>query len=284
MKLKFILTILILVLLSQYTRADLIVTTVDSEPKVIEPGDTATLMITLKNLNDDDVENVRVKLDLTNVPFAPTKSGLEGYIKEIGEDKERSVYFDIMTLSDAKTGTYKIPINIESNNTQTKGDVIALKVWSKPIVEVLLDSSEIIEAGQTGTIMVKIVNKGLTDVTFLNVRLLRSNSYEILSSDNVYIGNLDSDDYETVEFKLYIKENQDKTNKKLETLPVYVEYKDLDNKLYTTTIPLFLNLYTSSEARQYGLVKSTRLWYALPILIIVYLIYRWRARKRRDAS
>jgi len=283
MKIKLILILLILVLLSQYALADLIVTTVDSEPKIIQPGDSATLTVTVKNLDEDDVENVRVKLDLTNLPFAPTKSGLEGYIKEIGENKERSVYFDIMTLSDAKTGVYKIPIKIESNNTQTKEDVIALKIWSKPLVEVLIDSSEIVKAGQTGTIIIKIVNKGLTDVTFLNTRLLRSNSYEILSSDSVYIGNLDSDDYETVEFKLYIKENPG-TVKKLETLPVYIEYKDLDNKLYTTIIPLFLNLYTASEARQYGLVKSTRLWYALPILIIVYFIYRRRAKKRKDAS
>jgi len=73
----------------------------------------------------------------------------------------------------------------------------------------------------TGTVSIKFVNKGATDARFLNIILKKSDDYETISSDNVYIGDLDSDDYETADFKINVKRlKSSKLN-----IPVHFEFQ-----------------------------------------------------------
>jgi len=129
---------------------------------------------------------------------------------------------------------------------------------------------------------VKIVNKGLPDMKFVNVRLFNSSKYRIISPSEVYIGNIDSDDYETADFKLYIEKNSDKKV----ILPLAVEYKDANNKNYKNIVNLELPLYSSSEAKKLGLSEGNGnfKWVLLVILAAAgFFGYRyWKKKKKHN--
>ena len=69
----------------------------------------------------------------------------------------------------------------------------------------------------------------LIDIKFLNVKLDKAEGYKVLSPYEVYIGNIDSDDYETADFKI----NVDKASKEKVILPLTIEYNDANNQEYT---------------------------------------------------
>jgi DNA-dependent RNA polymerase auxiliary subunit epsilon len=95
------------------------------------------------------------------------------------------------------------------------------------------------------------------------------------------VGNIDSDDYETAEFTLFVKN----TKEKKVVLPVTLEYKDGNNVEYIDKLNLELLQYSTSEAKKFGLVKGNgKVGFFVIILIVVagIFIYRkWRKGKKR---
>ena len=120
-------------------------------------------------------------------------------------------------------------------------------VGERPDLVVNLDSTDLNTAGKKGTATLRFVNKGTNNIKFAYVTLEESEQYEILSAANTYIGKIDSDDYETIDFDLYI--GQDETEV---SLPVTIEYKDANNKDYKEEIKVALPIYTAAEAKKYG--------------------------------
>ena len=117
-------------------------------------------------------------------------------------------------------------------------------------------------------------------LSFVYTTLLESDDYAIISSPKVYVGNIDSDDYETAEFTIYVT----KVKEKEIDLPMLVEYKDDNNKGYSRRINLGLRLYSSTEAKKLGLVKSSK-FVGISIAIVIVVIgllayYYWKKEKK----
>ena len=116
---------------------------------------------------------------------------------------EKIMNFDLIALPDAEGGIYKIPIEItytdEAGTSYTKDDYISLKLSSTPDLLIHVDSSEINADMKSGTVVLKIINRGLTNIKLLTAELDEGEGYEIMSQPEVYVGNIDSDDYETVD-------------------------------------------------------------------------------------
>jgi len=76
--------------------------------------------------------------------------------------------FDLVTLPEADGGIYKIPLTItytdESGESYSKEDIIGLSVSSSPDLLITIDNSEIGKKTKTGNIVIKIVNRGLTNI------------------------------------------------------------------------------------------------------------------------
>jgi len=158
--------------------------------------------------------------------------------------------------------------------------IVALVVGVEPDISVYVDTTSVYTAGSTGDISVKIVNKGLSDLKFLNVKLDKSEKYKVLSPYEVYIGNIDSDDYETADFKLSIEKTKDK---KL-LLPIVIEYKDANNQEYTKNMNIELTLYTKSEAKKLGLVEGNGTSWVLVAVILLaagFFAYRYWKKRRK---
>src|SRR3989344_4116682 len=193
----------------------------------------------------------------------------------IRDDDEETVRFDLVVLPDASPQIYKIPIKISYNDT-IKTSLISLEVTAIAKLDLILEESELVKVNDKGTVTLKFVNSGLTQIKFLKVTLPDGLSYEILSPKSLYIGEVDIDDFETEEFLIISKIKNPQ-------LVINLEYTDSNNNEFKETKSLDLNVYSLEEAKQLGLIKTnfTGIWIILVILIVVGIVlYRIFRRKK----
>ena len=256
-------------------------------PEAIAPGERAMLLITIKNYATSLLKDVKVVVELgksgdVETPFSPVGSTNEKVISSIDPQSSESIEFDLIADPDAKSDTYKIPLRIQYsdvlNKNYSKTNTLSLVVGTEPDISVYIESTTIYTPDNTGEATIKIVNKGLTDIKFLSIKLSNGAGYKILSPYEVYIGNIDSDDYETVDYKLSVE----KTTEKKLVLPLTIEYKDANNQNYKKNVNVELPLYTRSEAKKFGLVKGNgKVYYYLAIIAIVLAFFGYRRWKKR---
>ena len=279
---KIILLIALVLLLSNYVYADSItIDSVDVNPARIEPGNSTKIIIRLQNQGDKDIDDIKVSLDLSSneLPFAPIDSAAQKIIDEIQEGDFEEVIFTIKVASEARSQIYKIPLVIsykEDEQLVTETSIIGVEVSSIPVIEVAIEESEVYKLNQAGDVTIRFVNKGLGDIKFLSVKLPKNAFYDILSTDSFYVGNIEPDDFETVDFKMNFKG-------KVNSLKVLVEYRDSNNKLYKKTYSLPITLYTQEEAYTLGLEKKSNPFLLIgivAIIIIIILVLRLRRRKK----
>ncbi len=252
-------------------------------PSMINPGEVSRIDINLENLALSFLKEVKVKLNIDDIPFATIGSTNRKIIKQIEADSTAMVSFNIMAEPDAESQLYKVPIELEYNDRlgvkYNKTEIVGLIVGAEPDLSVIIDDSEIYNSGGTGEVSIKLTNKGVTDIKFVNLMLL-DGEYTILSPEEVYVGNIDSDDYETADFNLKL----DKLKTEEVALPLILEYKDANNNEYKEEIRLPLKLYSSSDAKAIGVKKGNSTVGIVIVLIIVvggFFIYRrWRKKKK----
>lgn len=266
----------------------LIIESVNTVPNQISPGKDATIYIIIKNDLEDDITDFNAKLDLSEVSFAPYDSGTDYSTDEIREGKTKEMEFQIVALNDANPGIYKIPLVINykvNDETKTILSMISATVFSEPIIEISREDDVLIK-GKENKLNLKIINKGLADSRFLEVGLTSSTYYSIISQNNVYVGDVDSDDFQNVEYNILFKE----TMPNRISIPVNLKYKDPLNNVYTISQDLDLRVYSEEEATNLGLIPGNNSYLfifiviLLVIIIIVYIIFRRRKRKKIENS
>ena len=261
----------------------LTISSVSSSPNSVEPGKKVSINIVVEN-NDETIENVDVVLKLDNVPFAPQTSS-ESHVDKIKADKSESFEFGLIAGADAEAGVYKIPLTITyqlNNQTQVKNSVISLEVNAKPALEV--NANGFVLKNQKNKVTLQITNKGLAKAKFLEVDLGTGN-YDLLSANKVYIGDLNSNDFDSVSFDIFVKGDSSLS------LPVTLTYRDASNNVYNENSMVSVKAYSNDEAIKLGLVtKSNTGVYVIVIvvLIILYVVYRkikkWRKKKNNSGS
>lgn len=306
MKLTKIITLALLALfllsivsLSLVSVSALVIKSVSMNPAEIEPGETAVIEIEIENDGDNDIKDVVVNLDLSGViisevpgvpstliymPFALSGSSSQDSFNEIEEDEDETARFKIMALSKAKSDVYNIPVKIKytENDVVKKDDsLISVRVNSPPVIDVSFEDSLLLK-GENEEIELRIINKGLSDVTFVEVELGSSVYFDLLTKKIVYIGDVDSDDFDSVKFNVFFKKKTpDKIN-----LPVIVRYKDATNQDIEKTFSIPLNVYTKERAIELGLMEKDYKWVyggIVVVLIVGFFCYRkfrkWRRMK-----
>ena len=247
-------------------------------PATIKPGDLVSVEIALKNGGKIAVKDVDVTLDLEDSPFAPIGSGDTKRIASVAAGDIGEVSFDLIADTSAEIKVYSIPVmlsykdirNAEYDDERT----VSLVMSAQPDLMVVVDSSDVTSPGKAGTVTLKVINKGILDLKYLNTRLVSTDQYEVLSTTNEeYIGNLDSDDFETVEFII-------KPVQKDVRLNVVVEFKDPYNKDYSMTYDLPLRMLSSAELGQGRSYLSTLIIVLVVLAVIVYWLYRRRKKKK----
>ena len=268
--------ILILLVVNMIFVSAVTVNEVRASPDQIAPGETARISITIENILSDDVKDVSVSLDFTTVPFGPYDSSNEQSVDEIRDGRLKTFDFEVIALTDSKSGIYKIPIKISYFDSDgikhDKSSVISMTINSEPILDVEAEDSLLLK-GQKNTLTLRIVNKGLSDVKFLDLEIKESTRYSLLSSNKIYIGTIDNDDFETQDIDIIFKD----TSASKINLPITLIYKDITNKQYTEDFEVELKVYSTEQALQIGLIQksyTTTVIFVIVLVIIIYLIYR----------
>lgn len=255
------------------------------DPEQISPGSDGTVTITVKNVAPNSFTDLSLKLYLQSIiggalvdlPFAPVDSSAEKRVYRLDAGQTAEFKYDLRVYPDATAKIYKIPFVLEYydtlGNKQNKSDFIGLTVNSVPEVSIILDKTDITQKKKTGDITLKVINKGLGDIKFLNVIIKQSDSYEILStSDTTYVGNLQSDDYQSVDYKIAINDN-----KEIVTVPVTLQYRDANNKYYEVTAQVPLSIVDSSkldDANGKGISGTMIFIIIIVIALAAWIIYR----------
>jgi hypothetical protein len=248
------------------------------------PGQEGQIRIEVENTLQNDVKDVSIRLDFTGLPFRPVGSSEEN-IDELDEDEDEEFVFRIKAANDIKPGDYQIPYTLEfideDKNKERKGSIgVSVKANSELIFSISQENQIV---NKEGTITFKIVNKGFGDAKFLTVKIIPE-SYTLLSDSDVYIGTVDSDDFETATFDVFYKEKN----------PLFiasVQYKDFDNKNIVKTVNLPIVVYSEDEAVELGIIKKNNVPVYIGVvvtLILIWIFYRvmrkYLRNKRRVKS
>ena len=255
---------------------------VETSKTDIQPGDRFSVDIEIENTLSSDAEDVVVSLDLTGVPFAPYQSSNQVMKAELNEDDSKVFSFELIAGSDADSGVYKIPVNIVyqlGSENKTANGLISIVINAQPQLDVSIEG--VLIKGQTKELTIRIVNSGLGEARLLSLKVIPVSGLKIIGSDSVYIGNIESDDFDSADFQISVPESVPGTI----NLIVELAYRDSKNKEFAETKYLPVKIYTRDEAIEVGLVsKSNTLTYVIVVvvLIVVWLIWRaWRKRRKR---
>ena len=256
-----------------------------SVPQITAPGEKTKLTINLKNYATSLLKDIKVSLNLdgsgdNKIPFSPIGSANEKIISYIEPQASIPIDFDLLVDSDAASKAYKISLNIGYsdvlNKNYSKSNLITLVVGAPPDLGVTLERTDVYTSGTTGSVVLRLVNKGPVDIKFLNVKVLQNENVKVIGADEVYVGKLDNDDFSTAEIKLFVK-GEDSIK-----ISVEVDYKDTNNNNYKDTREVELKLYSSSEAKSFGVEKSNQLtWIVVAVLVIGAAYYYYRRRKKK---
>jgi hypothetical protein len=248
-------------------------------PLQIQPGQKGIVTVRVKSASPNYLRDFKINLGIgaDTMPFAVVNGTNERLVSQIDPFESVAFSFELMAYPSAAAGVYKLPLTITYSDKLGRAYSISqfsgLVVGSTPKLEVAAESTTISRAGSTGKVLVRIMNRGLTSVKTLQVKLLPSKDYVILSSASQYIGAINADDFETAEFRVHVSENA--------TSPVsfstVLEYTDTSNAAYTQVAAATLPLFTQVEAIQYGLetIPDNTLTYIILLLVVLYLVYKF---------
>lgn len=254
-------------------------------PDTIKPGSEAKIRIHLKNLADSLLKDIKTKLALDDISLATLKSSDEKTIKWLDGNKEVTVEFDLVADPDAESDLYVLPIDLsyfdEVGNAYNKTIKSGIFIGAAPDITTNIDSTTIHQAGTKGEVTFKFVNKGVTDIKFMNIILKESDAYNILSTPEDYLGNIDSDDYESADFDIYVKS----TTEKKVTFPITIEYKDANNNEYKDTVQIDMPLYNKEEAKKFGFAKGNGyggIIFIIILAVVGFFGYRWWKKRKNN--
>jgi hypothetical protein len=220
--------------------------------KELKPGETVRLSFVLKNYGLL-AKDVRISLNQT---FFVCKE-CEKIIKKLEDSKE--VEFEITVNPEISPNTYLIPISISfwdsaKSNEYNEKKFIGVKVMGTKNLIVTLENFYVKDY-----LTVKISNGGSETVKFLRVRF---ESDANITPEEIYIGNLDSDDYDSEKLSVSGLPGEHK-------LKVLLSYEDIFGNFFEEEKELKFVILGEEEKRDYTLI-----FYIAMLSIIVILLLK----------
>ena len=224
--------------------------TVDSiEASLLTPGSDGTISLIIENNLDEDADDVSLQLQFAGLPLTPSGSS-EQLVSEIDEGDKEKFSFRVRVASDARPGDYELPYTLnykQDGSLQSRKGSLGIRISGEPELAYSLSADKPVE-NQQSKISLKIVNRGFADARFASVKII-TGDFVLLSEEEVYLGTIDSDDFETAEFEVLFDRNQAR-------FKAAVEYKDFENQDRIEQINLPITIYSREEALRLGIIKQ----------------------------
>jgi hypothetical protein len=248
--------------------------TLDSDSQ-LRTGETKQFALSLGNVGGGVARHVTVSMNATS-PLTVLKSS-SVYVGDMTGKSSNKIVYELYVDSAASPKAYTIPVEIKYTDrdgvTQTVGKTVGVKVQGSPQVMVSLDSSEDLKGGLTGKVTLSAANKGFIEAKFLSLSVSDTEQYTVTSKNNVYIGNLASDDFQSEDFEIRVK---DGVQGKI-PLKVAVTYtEENNNQVHSEDAQITVNVmskeeYESAHPSGNGTQQYVGILLAVPVLIVGYL-------------
>ena len=247
---------------------------VSSKPLV--QGSPGTIDIAIQNPSDLNLRDITVQLGLDNeaLPLAPYESATTKKLALLRPNEVNTFSFGVVPYSDAPAGVYRIPVTISyfgsENEVVEKRDLIGILIGSEPEVSITIDSTDFAKESSRGRIIVYFVNRGLSDIRFLNMKVMNTDDYQVVSNNEIYVGLVSSDDFETADFSLLRLNDENPFDVK-----IAYQYRDANNKLYEGEMIVPVTLHNSNNGGRGGF------GWILLLIIIGGGYWYYKKRKKR---
>lgn len=251
----------------------LYINNITTNPEQLTLGQPGEINFIIENTADQFLRDLRIQLELP-VELAPYQSLNQFKIAEMLSGDTANVSFKIISLPTAEEGIYKI--NIVSDYLNYIGEerqdnqTISILVASTPKIFAEIRSTEVYRGNSIGDVRIKIVNNNVANLKYLTAELQETENFEIIGPTKDYIGDLDSDDFSEVTFRIKAL-----TNKEI-TLPLLLTYKNSLNQDFSETINLSLKLFSAKELG----VPQNNSWIIVVVLVIIGGIWYYRRYQR----
>jgi len=248
-------------------------------PEKVRSGTSRTMKFTVENTAKAYFRNIELSLNPgRNTPIVT--SGTSGKrINQIAPGEKRNLSFNLNIGQSSENGVYSIPLNLNYENeagaSLQKQESTGIVVGGTPNIELGINNEGRINAGSTGTVTLRLVNRGEGTAKFVKIQTQESQEYEILSGGNVYLGDMNPDDYQTAELELYANQSADQA-----TIPVEITYQE-NGEEKTTTQQANLNIVTSEERGLYSENSGNSILPIAAVILVVIggTIYYWRKKR-----
>jgi hypothetical protein len=254
----------------------LMIENINSKP--LSPGSTGILSIMIRNDADFYLKDVRIMIDLpSSINFLNDVSVRKILTMEAGVRKELN--FSLIVSPTASEGIYQGSIKADYLNNmgtqRSENYTFSVIVKSTPTIFVKLENPQINKEKDTGDITVTIINNGPANIKFLTVDLQDSSDYEIIGSKKQYVGDLDSDDFESISFKLKILNEMKEIS-----IPLKIQYKNSMNEDYSESINLAIKMVSSKDLGVKSNNTSSIIIAVIVVLLVAYIIYKVYKKKK----
>lgn len=248
---------------------------IDAEYEKIYAGDYATLSLTLQNIGNGEARNIRAVYSNATGAILPAGSAV-AYIPSLAAGKSVDVEIPLAISGNADAGTYSVNMVVSYEDQDgTPQSVltrtIGLRIESDIELKTFLDSSTLVQ-GTPSEIVVSIANTGPNTAQFLEVTPIQAPGMKI-SPDSIYIGNLESDDFDTAEFDV-TSSSAGKQQVQLKLI-----YKDQFNQEQEVTRKVGVDVLTLEESS--ALQETSMAPYGFLLIVLAGGAWYWRRRKKK---
>jgi len=273
------LTILMLVALMVPALAidapNLVVTETKYDPYPAEPGKYVTIWFKVENVANSKAENVEFEL-IPEYPFS-VDPGYETTkkITSLNGHEDVLIEYKLRVDANAVRGDNEIKLSYKACsfcNWITKSfNIYVAKSTNEPDLELIL--SEVTpKAFPTGTskIVIDVVN--VAPGTAYYVLAEPVSDYASIMPNKIYVGNLEADDYDSIEFEATFKEIEPGTY----PINIKLTYKDSEFDKVEKTQTVNVNVVSKKEGLEPGEVPLEI--YFVYVIAAVLVIWFWRRK------
>jgi hypothetical protein len=236
----------------------------------ISPGGKTNFLVNLTNIGNSNAQSATISVSSDSTYFT-TLGSSERYFTSIAPNSQEQMEFELGVSGAAPAGYY--PITLTINYLDINGEPqtpiqkqVGVEVGDVPQISITPSTTPSpVAAGGTYTISLQFSNTGNINIRALSVNA-SSESFEILSSPQNYIGSLNLDDYSSVDYTVYSNNNLQPG-----VYPIHVTmvFRDAYNTQYVVTQDVPIEVVPQSVA---NLTQKSAQMSLTSIILIILVI------------
>jgi hypothetical protein len=223
----------------------IVVTTLETTPQLVEPGNDVTVKVRIINEGVQTIDDFAVKLDV-NYPFhLKSESNNFNQKRTLGVGSSIDNTYYLIVDPDAKSGIYQLEFDIHVDDVILKpsNNNVYIKVVGKPDLILKTNINSTLSPGDTFPLQIEVQNVG-TGIA-KNIKIIpRSDEILMLGSNLEVIKNVQPGDNSSIERNFIVKDSLDPDAYKF---PIDLEYLDEQGNNYLDSYYVGINVLNKAE-------------------------------------